>query len=312
MTGPVAFVAVLLLSRFAVHHLVGVPMRHAAEPPVEADRPVPPAEPDAQDSPGDSDRQTALSQLSAEARAKAPRRAKFVYRLPDGTVWDSYMYCEFREALRDFDATPAGAEPSSRARAWGFRAGSRRVAGLGERPHPLWHTLAPGRHDYLPFVYVNTAHATAADKGSRPMAQIEKEVADRWFVVYVQEYQKSEIGRLPESFAPLGVVRIVVNVPREVRARVGGSLEGEFFLVSDGKLERPKGAPDGHLIARYVHASRLRLNAEQYAAALLAREVEMIEWSFRRTTDRMGEKFEWSRRVVPVREAAQNAEPRDR
>lgn len=287
-------------------------MRHAAEPPVEADRPAPSAEPDAQDSPGDSDRQTALSQLSAEARAKAARRAKFVYRLPDGTVWDSFMYCEFREALRDFDATPAGAQPSSRARAWGFRAGSRGVAGPDERPHPLWHTLSPGRHDSLPFVYVNTAHATAADKGSKPMAQIEKEVADRWFVVYVQEYPKSEIGRLPVSFASLGAARIVVNVPREVTARVGGSLEGEFFLVSDGDLERPRGAPDGHRIARYVHASRLRLNPEQYAAALLAGEVEMFEWSFRRTTDRMGEKFEWSRRVVPVRDAVQNAEPRDR
>ena len=276
--------------------------------PAGHDQPEPAAAPDRQDAAaGDHDEPAALQRLSPEARGKAARRAKSVFRLPNGTVWDNWWYGEFRDALKVFDALPKDAQPGARERAWGFRAGSRRINGPDERPHPLWHTLAPGRYDSTPFIYINTAHATAADKSQRPMARIEKEIANRWFTVTVNEFPKYEIGRVPHSFSVYGHASVLVFVPREVTARIGGALEGEFFLVSDETLERPKGAPDGYGICRYIHAAKLRLNPEQYAAALLAGEVEMIEWSFKRSTDRMGEKFEWTRRVVPLCEGGTGA-----
>lgn len=292
--------------------LVGASLGTAAAPPAApsgASSAVPPAAPPSPDAPQEEPRgpaaaergESALARLSPEARSKASRRARAVYRMPDGTVWDNWWYGEFRDALKGFDALPKGAQPTVRQRAWGFKAGERRIAKEEERPHPLWHTLAPGPYYRTPFFYINTEHTTDADKGHGVMARIEREVADQWFVVYVQEFPKSEIGRLPYSFGSFGSVRISVFVPREVTARVGGELEGEFFLVVDKELRRPKAAPTTSWTCRYVHAAKLRLNAEQYAAALLAGEVEMIEWSFVRKIDRLGEKFEWTRRVVEAR-----------
>ncbi|MBX3406938.1 MAG: hypothetical protein KF869_09255 [Phycisphaeraceae bacterium] len=302
---PVAYVILIVGVAFALPSATV-----ASDPPLPAtpDREQPTSEPDEpQAADGAADRPSALAQLSSEARAKAARRARFVYRLPDGTVWDNWWYCEFREVLKVFDALPKDAQPGARERAWGFRAGSRRINGPEERPHPLWHTLSPGRHEQTPFMYINTGHATAVDKGAVPMARIEREVADRWFIVTVYEFPRFDIGRIPHSFGVYGHASVLVFVPREVTVRIGGTLEGEFFLVWDETLERPKGAPAGHGVRRYVHASRLRLNSEQYAAALLADEVEMIEWSFVRQTDRLGESFRWTRRVIDPRPAMGNS-----
>lgn len=276
--------------------------------------PAPPLAPPADDTPPAAPSpapDSALAKLPAEARAKATRRAKFVYRLPDGSVWDSSLYCEFRDVLREFDALPKDAQPSPRARAWGFKAGSRQVGKAEKRPDPLWHTLSPGRHAYTPFIYINTAHTTAADKGHKPMITIEKEVAPRYFQILISEYPKAATGRLPVTFSSLGMSRCTAYVPAEIRARPGDALLGEFFLTADPDLPRPERAQEGTPLYRLTHAARFRLNPEQYAQALLAAEVELIEWSFRRTTDRLGEHFEWTRRIVDATPSANtdNAHP---
>lgn len=272
----------------AVFLLCSAPPAHLpAAPP---DNPPPAAASPAADS--------ALAQLSSEARAKAARRAKFVYRLPDGSVWDSALYCEFRDVLREFDALPKDAQPGPRVRAWGFKAGSRQIGKADKRPDPLWHTLSPGPHDYTPFIYINTAHTTAADKGHKPMITIEKEVAPRYFQILISEYPKEAVGRLPVTFSSFGMSRCTAFIPAEIRARPGDALLGEFFLTADPDLPRPERAQEGNPLYRLTHAAKFRLNPEQYAAALLAAEVEMIEWSFRRTTNRLGENFEWTRRIV--------------
>jgi hypothetical protein len=278
---PALLSAVLLL-------LAPVP---PAPPPVAPADDSPPAAP----SPAPD---SALVQLSAEARAKAARRAKFVYRLPDGAVWDSSLYCEFRDVLREFDALPKDAQPGPRVRAWGFKAGSRQIGKAEKRPDPLWHTLSPRPRPYTPFIYINTAHTTAADKGHKPMITIEKEVAPRYFQIEVREYPAASLGDLPPSFSYYGLARCTAYIPAEIRARPGDALLGEFFLTTDPDLPRPERAQEGIPLYRLTHAARFRLNPEQYAQALLAAEVELIEWSFRRTTDRLGEHFEWTRHVV--------------
>lgn len=101
---------------------------------------------------------------------------------------------------------------------------------------------------------------------------------------------------------------IVAQIPPEIRARPGEAIQGEYFFVPDPEAKKPDDVQTSGPMYRMVHASKLRLNAEEYAAALLAGQAEMIEWSFVRKTDRFGEKFEWTRRVVEAKGAEGNAE----
>lgn len=243
----------------------------------------------------------ALMKVGAGARAAVARRARHVYRMPDGSVWDGAMYAEFRAALADYDNTRTRVILPTRARAWGFAEGRRAPARAGERPDPLWHSLQrPPAGQHPSFIYVNASSETLFERGQRPRAQVAKVHHGAVVEVNIKEFPGDEHMRLPASFL-FGSAHVAVLLPTGVGAREGGALRGEFFLVRDSTIERPRGLrPELHMY-RYVHAHELRMTPEQYAAALLAGEAELVEWSFKRDRSRPEGGFVWTRRVVDVR-----------
>lgn len=239
---------------------------------------------------------SALERLPAECREAVKRRAKFVYELPDGSVWDGYWYFEFRRVLAAYDRAKGKSVPAECA-AWGFSEERRGPGKKDSRPHPLWRCVSSDK-DYTPFYYIDSGKQA----GGR-QAEVGKEVGERVYEVTLREFpgaSSSDSLWLPYSFH-LGFARIAVEIPASMGIKEGDELVGEYFFLRDEETPDPKNP--GQRAYKVVHASDLRMTPERYAAAVLEGRVEIVEWDWKKETGRLGPRYEWTRTVVECGEA---------
>lgn len=247
---------------------------------------------------------------AAAIHPAAARRARFVYKLPDGTIWDSFYYVEFRQLLADFDALKPKSEPTGKLAAWGFKAGKRAAARPGSRPHPLWHSLrAKPNESLLPFIYVNTAMLSRRESDAKTHFQLGKQVAPSVYEFTYHEYPADQYGfvNLP-IHASLGLVQSRVEIPSTLPAKPNTPLSGEFLLVPIGKslsdMSPTLGRADNEPSHRLIPASTLRMSPADYAAALKAGQAELIEWTFKRNTQPFTDPYTWTRTVIDTTQPA--------
>ncbi|HMN42433.1 MAG TPA: hypothetical protein PKE29_16455 [Phycisphaerales bacterium] len=290
----------------ALYLVAALPCLHEPLPAPAADAPAPPAAPSTSTptpTPTPAPSSPTLTNLPLPARESASKRARFVYRLPDNSVWDSFYYVEFRRVLADYDMLAKGVPLPASCESWGFTSNRRGPTDKSERPAPLWHTLQPPRATtpYTPFIYVNESLLSAKDRKRGPMLKCGKETAPHVYEFRFSEYPGSDhaVGRLPLAIN-LGYASGLLRLPTSIRPAADGSLTGEFFLVSDPTAATDAKSKNGHPGLKLIHAQDLRLTPDQYAAELLTRRAELIQWSFTRTPSRFGDTFTWKKTVVDV------------
>jgi hypothetical protein len=269
----------------------------APEPP--ATNPTPPTPP------------AATTPAPTTIHPAAARRARFVYQLPDGSIWDSFYYLEFRELLADFDALKPKARPTGKLAAWGFESGKRWPAPPNARPSPLWHSQQATKSTAaIPFIYINSSMLSRDESEAGSHFRLGKQVAQTVFEFTYNEYPRVDENayRLPVH-ATMGFVRARVEIPRSLPAKPDAPLLGEFILVPIGTrisdAAPTVGVPADQPTHRLYIASTLRMSPADYAAALRDGRAELIEWSFKRNTDRFAAPFTWTRTVIDTASTGQ-------
>lgn len=260
-----------------------------------------------QPAPATAPQQTAivptLSSLPTAARPIASQRARYVYRLPDNSIWDSFYYLEFRKVLSEFDGLPKGTPIPASVAAWGFASTHRGPATPPLRPAPLWHTLQPPPENshLTPFIYINTAAQSSKSRSTEPVLKIGKESEPGVFAFTFTEYpgKQDAFVNLPCSVS-LGYATGSVRLPPTLRPASDGSLTGEFFLIRDDSATNQPKSDSPRQIRKLIHAQDLRLSPDQYAGELLARRAELVQWSFKRTTARLGDSYTWTRTPLEI------------
>lgn len=257
--------------------------------------------------PPSTDRAEPPAETPTAVHPAAARRARFVYKLPNGTIWDSFYYIEFRQLVSDFDALKPKSEPTGKLAAWGFKAGRRGPASGEHRPNPLWHSLQAERNSASPpFAYVNTDlfNRTAADATSH--FRLGKQVDLNVYEFDLYEYPGDSLY-LPKHFL-FGLLRGRVEIPTTLPAKPNTGFQGEFILVPVSKHLSPLtptiGLADKQPSHRLYPASTLRMSPADYAAALRDGKAELVEWTFKRTTKPFANPYSWTRTVIDTAKPA--------
>lgn len=253
---------------------------------------------------------SALSRFPLAAQEKIKRRAQCVYEFPDGAIFDAFYAVEFRNVLDEYDGRKAGSSVPGRALAWGFTEKNRYPS--TNRSNPLWHTTAERKPGRTAFLYVNSALDTRREIARGRQFTLNKEVAENLFTFTYHQFPGSDSNdmRMPNSVVPTYAAG-VVRIERDQQPKTGTPRTGEFFVLLDAEtteaVKKIKGIGAGLMGYRIVQARDLRLDAERYAKALLDGRAELIEWSFKKTSGRLGDTYTWTSTTMPVpeREGAQ-------
>jgi hypothetical protein len=238
--------------------------------------------------------------LPASVQAAAERRARHVYQLPDGSIWDSYQYVQLRTVLAEFDGLKEGARPAGRVAAWGFKSGKRSVATKEKRPHPLWVSLQPQKtNDYTPFIYVNSSLLSPREKKADAYFKLGKQRRANVYEFTFHEYpgDQSALVGLPVSIW-LGYATGVVELPSGLSAAPDTSLSGEFVLVPLGTPPPSAGGLPENPTHKLYHANTFRMTVEMYCRALAQGQAELVDWTFQRQTSSFGDTYTWTRNVI--------------
>lgn len=260
---------------------------------------------------------SALERLVSPSRSVLLARARHIYRLPDGSVWDGHMLDRYRTALQRAvyrsESGNLAVRDESLAEAWGIqwlwsdqpgsmskpvKSGRERVVRSSPLTTnaPLWRSLRPAEPQRSPgFIYINESdpdYLLSLDGWQGRYTSVTEPWPDGWFTIKQRHFASAQ------TTGQLSVINVKTDSPRQC---AGGRLLGEFFLWPDASLQfaDPRAAAAANRRYRYIPAAELRVSVEQLAEELEAGKFALSEFTFRRPAkDRPAR---WEESTLPVR-----------
>ena len=248
-----------------------------------------------------------LDRVEPRSRPVLMTRAKHCYKMPNGEIWDGWMYAQYRDAIdKCLKRVSITQQQGMRvikirddwqianeqlAKAWEI---STRGLGLLSDSHPpLWFNLRTSMKQ-CPFLYFNEKRPDKFTEIQKPQGvpQYTKVVKDWGDGVY-------EISMLFPAMGHGGVRTVRIDSASRVK---GDSLTGEFFLWPDRSIEHPdptirEKKDHRSVVYTVIDAADLRLTVTELLDAIEAKEVELFDWSVSRGA---GSDPVWSRKRVEI------------